>query len=106
MLYTLSCPNPSLSPESGTAYPTSDARSAMRGTALPSAPSRIKGRASLVRRLRALLIAAHRFGQHRAVTVSELAFAGRLVEGLNATLTAAEDVETRVSSGAPRNEVH
>jgi hypothetical protein len=77
----------------------------MRGTTLPSAPSRIKGRASLVRRLRALLIAAHRFGQHRAVTPSELAFAGCVVEGLHATLTAAEDAEARVSSGQPRNEV-
>jgi hypothetical protein len=71
----------------------------MRGTALPSAPSRIKGRASLVRRLRALLIAAHRFGQHRAVTPSELAFAGCLVEGLMATL---ETVERSTTSTTTR----
>lgn len=62
----------------------------MRGTILPSSPSRIKGRASLVRRLRALLVASHRFGRHRAVTRDEVQFAAQLVDGLGATLAAVE----------------
>jgi hypothetical protein len=62
----------------------------MRGITLPSSPSRIKGRASLLRRLRSLLIAAHRFGQYRAVTPAEMMFAGRLVDGLRTTLATVE----------------
>jgi hypothetical protein len=62
----------------------------MRGTILPSSPSRIKGRASLVRRLRALLIASHRFGRHRAATRDEVLFAAQLIDGLTATLAAIE----------------
>lgn len=58
----------------------------MRGASLPSSPSRIKGRASLLRRLRTLLIAANRYGQHRAVSRDDLAFAGALVDGLSAVL--------------------
>mgnify|MGYP001552942486 CR=1 FL=1 len=57
----------------------------MRGTILPSSPSRIKGRASLLRRLRSLLIASHRFGRHRAATRDEVLFAARLIDGLTAT---------------------
>jgi hypothetical protein len=74
----------------------------MRGTILPSSPSRIKGRASLLRRLRSLLIAANRYGQHRAASRDELAFAGALVEGLSATLAASVPIAL---NGPARNEV-
>lgn len=57
----------------------------MRGTALPALPSRVKGRASLVRRLRDLLIAAHRFDRGRARTAEDRAFAARLIDGLTET---------------------
>lgn len=78
----------------------------MRGITLPSSPSRIKGRASLLRRLRALLIAAHRYGQHRAASRDDVAFAGALVEGLAATLAGAapdhRDVGRLVPSSTTR----
>jgi hypothetical protein len=60
----------------------------MRGTRLPSAPSRIKGRASLIRRLRALLLASYRYGRHRAATHDDVLFSARLIDGLTATLDA------------------
>jgi hypothetical protein len=74
----------------------------MRGTILPSSPSRIKGRASLVRRLRALLVASHRFGRHRAVTRDEVQFAAQLVDGLTATLATVAPLTPRpVADGQP-----
>jgi hypothetical protein len=57
---------------------------------LPVLPSRIKGRASLLRRLRALLIAAHRFGRGRAQTPDDLRFAAALIDGLTSTLVAVD----------------
>jgi hypothetical protein len=48
--------------------------------------SRIKGRPSLERRLRGLLIAAHRFARARAVTAADRDFAIRLLDGLTSTL--------------------
>ena len=62
----------------------------MRGTPLPVVPSRIKGRPSLLRRLRALLVAAHRYGRHRAVSRDDQRFAARLVDGLTVTLRAVD----------------
>jgi hypothetical protein len=73
----------------------------MRGTTLPSSPSRIKGRASLLRRLRALVIAAHRFGRHRTATREDCAFAGALVDGLTALLHTV-DPSARAGETAPR----
>src|SRR5688572_448148 len=58
----------------------------MRGTTLPRLPSRIKGRLSLLRRLRALTIAAHRFDRGRARTPEDIRFAACLIDGLTATL--------------------
>lgn len=66
---------------------------------LPSAPSRIKGKASLLRRLRALLLASHRYGRHRAASHDEVMFAARLIDGLTSTLQA-------VDPAAPRTEAH
>lgn len=67
----------------------------MRGTVLPVLPSRIKGRASLLRRLRALVIATDRFGRGRARSREDFDFAGRLRDGLTATL-ATVDPSARV----------
>jgi hypothetical protein len=61
----------------------------VRGTVLPNAPSRIRGQ-SLLRRLRALLLAAHRFGVHRAASPEDIAFSHRLYDGLRRTLDNAE----------------
>jgi hypothetical protein len=54
----------------------------MRGTDVGYQPSRIKGRASLTRRLSALLLAVHRFGTHRARGRDEVLWAGRVLEQL------------------------
>ena len=43
-------------------------------------PSRVRGRAALVRRLRALLVAVHRFGRARARTRAKVAWAARMIE--------------------------
>ena len=67
----------------------------MRGTVLPTMPSRIKGRASLLRRLRRLTVAAHRFGQHRAATADEVLFATRLLDGLTSTLQEVDPASPR-----------
>lgn len=47
---------------------------------------RVKGRPALLRRLRGLLVAAHRFGRHRATSPGERLWAARLVDGLTATV--------------------
>lgn len=47
---------------------------------------RVKGRPALLRRLRGLLVAAHRFGRHRATSPAERLWAARLVDGLTATV--------------------
>lgn len=62
----------------------------MRGTVLPKLPSRIKGRLSLTRRLRALILASHRYGRGRAVTPADVQFAARLIDGLTGTLNSVE----------------
>jgi hypothetical protein len=58
----------------------------MRGARLDRLPSRIKGRASLLRRLRALTIAAHRFARGRAYAPDDRHFAILLLDGLTTTL--------------------
>jgi hypothetical protein len=62
----------------------------MRGATHTFGPSRVKGRQSLLRRLRALVVASHRFGTHRACTCEERQFAGRLFDGLKQTLDSIE----------------
>ncbi len=47
---------------------------------------RVKGRPALLRRLRGLLVAAHRFGRHRATSPAERLWAARLVDGLTTTV--------------------
>lgn len=73
----------------------------MRGTRLPSLPSRIRGRASLLRRLRALLLAAHKFGRGRACTPDDLAFAAQLIDGLTSTLAAADPAAPQPADDYP-----
>ena len=58
--------------------------------------TRIKGRPALVRRLRALLVACHRFGRCRAVTADDQRWAALVLDGLTATLATADP------EGAPR----
>jgi hypothetical protein len=48
--------------------------------------SRISGQAVLIRRLRALLIAVHRFGRGRARTRQELRWAAHTIDALTALL--------------------
>lgn len=67
----------------------------MRGTRLPAAPSRIKGKRSLVARLQRLTIAAYRFGVHRAASHEDRQFAGRLFDGLRATIERIEQEDAR-----------
>lgn len=67
----------------------------MRGTRTDFVPSRIRGRRSLLRRLRALLLAGVRFGQHRACSPTDRDFSHRLVDGLSSTLAAVERDEVR-----------
>jgi hypothetical protein len=50
--------------------------------------SRIKGRASLEKALRRLVIRAHRYGQHRASTDGDRACVGRVIDVLTAALDA------------------
>jgi hypothetical protein len=57
----------------------------MRGVTLPAAPSRVRGMASLQRRLNGLLLAAYRFGNHRARTDAERHWTARLIDGLEQT---------------------
>jgi hypothetical protein len=52
--------------------------------------SRIQGRAVLLKRLRRLLLATHRFGRGRARTPEDVAWAGGLLDALYAALGVAE----------------
>jgi hypothetical protein len=52
--------------------------------------SRIKGRPALVKRLRALLIAVHRFGNRRAHTASDVLWCATLLDALTSALAAAD----------------
>ena len=52
--------------------------------------SRIKGRPALVKRLRALLLAVHRFGRGRVHTPEDLCWTATLIDRLYAALDAAE----------------
>lgn len=51
---------------------------------------RVKGRAALTRRLRALLVAVHRFGRARATTPDDLQWTAHLLDTLTAALDAAD----------------
>ena len=59
--------------------------------------TRVKGRDVLLKRLRALLIAGHRFGRLRAATADEQRFAGVLVAGLEMVLREVEPPLARAS---------
>jgi hypothetical protein len=50
---------------------------------------RVKGRPVLERRLMGLLVAVHRFGNHRATSRDDLTWCARTIDGLTATLEAA-----------------
>jgi hypothetical protein len=49
-------------------------------------PSRVQGRAALVRRLRGLLVATHRYGRGRARTRADIVWAARMIDGLTVLL--------------------
>lgn len=51
---------------------------------------RIKGRPALLRRLRGLLVAAHRFGRHRATSLEERTWSARFIDALTAAVDVAE----------------
>ena len=59
---------------------------AVRGVDGRRLHTRIKGRQALVRRLRGLLVAVHRFGRGRARTREELAWYARTIDALTAAL--------------------
>ena len=63
----------------------------MRGTVIPPSPSRVKGQASLTRRVAALVLAAVRYHQFRARSHAELMWSARLIDRLNDALAAARD---------------
>lgn len=58
---------------------------------------RVKGRPALVRRLRGLLLAVHRFGRARATTPDDRAWTAHVLDVLTAALDVAD---TRPSSDA------
>lgn len=47
---------------------------------------RVKGRAALLRRLRGLLIAVHRYGRARATTLDDQRWCARMIDQLTAAL--------------------
>ena len=51
---------------------------------------RIKGKAALVRRLRGLLLAVHRFGRGRARTHEDTLWTARVLDALQAALDVAD----------------
>lgn len=51
---------------------------------------RVKGRPALLRRLRGLLVAAHRFGRHRATSPAERLWAAHLVDCLTVTVATSD----------------
>ena len=51
--------------------------------------SRIKGRPALVKRLRLLLIAVHRYGRGRARRAEDLAWSARVIDSLTTALETA-----------------
>lgn len=55
--------------------------------------SRIKGRPALVRRLRGLLVAVHRYGKGRARTPEEVRWAAKMLDRLQHALDGAEGFE-------------
>lgn len=61
---------------------------------------RIKGRPALVRRLRGLLVAAHRFGRHRATSPDERQWSAGLVDALTVAVNIADPGTLRQSSHA------
>lgn len=52
----------------------------------PPLPSRIKGRPALIRRIRSLLVAVHRFGRGRARTRADQQWAAQVIDGLTTLL--------------------
>jgi hypothetical protein len=63
-------------------------------------PSRVRGRAALLRRLRALLVAVHRFGGHRASTHDDQRWAALVIDALTATVDVADPAGRRGGGGA------
>ena len=61
----------------------------MRDLVGRSMPTRVKGRPALVRRLRALLVAVHRFGRCRATTAADRQWTARALDALTVALTVA-----------------
>jgi hypothetical protein len=59
-------------------------------------PSRVKGRPALVRRLRGLLLAVHRYARHRATSAADRDWSIRVLDGLADVLRQADP------HGAPR----
>ena len=60
--------------------------------------TRVKGRPVLVRRLRGLLVAVHRFGRCRASTDADVRWTARTLDALTAALAVAE---SRTNDGGP-----
>ncbi len=62
----------------------------MREVSGKRTPSRVRGRAALTRRLRALLLAVHRFGRCRARAPDDIAWAARIIDRLTDHITREE----------------
>jgi hypothetical protein len=48
--------------------------------------SRVKGRPALEKRIRRLLVAAHRYGRHRACSRADVLWYAKAIDGLQALL--------------------
>jgi hypothetical protein len=56
---------------------------------------RVKGRPALVRRLRGLLLAVHRYGRARATTADDHQWTARMLDALTVAVTVADPPEPR-----------
>jgi hypothetical protein len=63
---------------------------------------RVKGRPALLRRLRGLLVAAHRFGRARAVTPDDRLWSARLVDALTHTVATCDPGSLQAPGDGPR----
>ena len=61
--------------------------------------SRVKGRLSIERRIRALLISVHRYARHRARKGSDLRWSAVLIDSLTSALEVAASHDGRLTAG-------
>lgn len=67
-------------------------------------PSRIKGRPALVRRLRGLLLAVHRYSRHRASSHGDQWWSARTIDALTVALSVATETTSMTNDKRLRND--